>query len=249
MAKPGSMRLDEYLVANNKFNDAEEALRAIIAGDILVDEIVASSAATMVNDRSIVRVKDHKPFVSRGGIKLQGAIDAFGLDVTGFHCLDIGASTGGFTDCLLQNGAEHVSCVDVNYAQLDWKIRSDPRVEVHERTNIKDATPEDIGAPFDLIVIDVSFIGLASLATVIANLCSFGTRLLALIKPQFESKRGEAPKGVVNDERIRLRTVDEVKEALELVGFAIDGTVESQIKGPAGNVEYLLLATFQHSRS
>lgn len=246
MTRSHRIRLDEHLVENGAYASRDEVLRAVIAGEILVDDVVVNSSAQLISDESEIRIKPRKQYVSRGGLKLEGALDAFDLDVNGLRCLDIGASTGGFSDCLLQHGVSHVSCVDVNYSQLDWKIRNDPRVEVHERTNIKEAEAAQIGAPFDLIVIDVSFIGLASLASTIADLSSKDTRLLALVKPQFESKRGEAPNGVVIDERVRSRTVEEVKEALTAVGFQVNGVVESPIKGPAGNIEYLMLATFQH---
>lgn len=239
-----SVRLDTYLVEKGLFRDAQEALRAVIAGEVLVDDVVATSAASKVSADSHVRVRGQKQYVSRGGLKLKGAIDAFDIDVSGLDCLDIGSSTGGFSDCLLQEGARCVACVDVNYGQLDWKLRSDPRVRVFERTNIKNATCEDLGGPFDIIVIDVSFIGLASLASHIARFAKRGTMLLALVKPQFESKVGEAEGGVVKDEDVRLRCVAEVQESLGSNGFAVKGFVESPIKGPAGNVEYVVYAIF-----
>lgn len=238
------MRLDVYLVENGFFADADDALRGIIAGEVLVDDSVASSAASKIGGESNVRVRGRKRYVSRGGIKLKGAIDSFGVDVAGLDCLDIGSSTGGFTDCLLQEGAHGVTCVDVNYGQLDWKLRTDDRVRVFERTNIKNASCEDLSGPFDVIVIDVSFIGLASLAQTIARFCKSGTVLLALVKPQFESQLGETDHGVVTDEEVRLRCVGEVEEALAQNGFAVEGFVESSIKGPAGNVEYVLYAVY-----
>lgn len=235
-------RLDDLLVEKGILATREDALRAVIAGEVLVDDVVATSAALKVAPEAVVRMRGRKRFVSRGGEKLKGAIDAFGVDATGLRCIDVGSSTGGFTDCLLQEGAAHVACVDVNYGQLDWKVRSDPRTSVFERTNIKEADPALLGAPFDLIVIDVSFIGLASLAPTLAALGSPGTRLLALVKPQFESRRGEAEGGVVRDEGVRLRTVEEVSCALELNGFSTEGFIQSPIQGPAGNIEYLVSA-------
>lgn len=236
------VRLDDYLIEQGSYPDRDAALRSVIAGEVLVDEVVASSAAMMVRPDSDVRVRGAKQFVSRGGHKLQAALDAFGTSVEGANCVDVGSSTGGFTDCLLQARAGHVACVDVNYGQLDWKIRSDPRVTVFERTNIKTIDPSELGAPFDIVAIDVSFIGLAQLAPVIASLCREGTQLLALVKPQFESQRGETDAGVVRDEAVRLRTVAEVEEALELSGFDVQGFIESPVKGPAGNIEYLVSA-------
>ena len=189
--------------------------------------------------------------MSRGGYKLQGALDAFGQDVSGMRCIDVGSSTGGFTDCLLQAGAASVACVDVNYGQLAWSIRTDPRVSVFERTNIKLAEPASLGAPFDLVVCDVSFIGLAVLAPAFARLsrtrCA-GERpsvFIGLVKPQFESRHDETDHGIVRDESVRARTVEEVREALENVGFAVAGTIESPIKGAEGNVEYLVRAEFR----
>ena len=237
-------RLDDFLVEEGFALDKDAALRSVIAGEVLVDDVVASSAAMMIAPDSTVRVRGAKQFVSRGGGKLKAALDAFGIDVAGKRCIDVGSSTGGFTDCLLQAGASHVACVDVNYGQLDWKIRSDPHVAVFERTNIKAADPAELGAPFDIVVIDVSFIGLAHLAPVLATLCQKGTQLLALVKPQFESRRGEAESGVVRDEAIRLRTVSEVEGALQAQGFDVCGFIESPLKGPAGNVEYLVNAVF-----
>ena len=240
----GKARLDDLLVERGFCADREEALRCVIAGEVLVDDVVASSAAMPVSEDSEVRFKGAKRFVSRGGDKLQAAIDAFGIDVEGARCVDVGSSTGGFTDCLLQAGASHVACVDVNYGQLAWKVRSDPRVSVFERTNIKGADPASLGAPFDIVVIDVSFIGLAQLAPVLAGLCRQGTQLLALVKPQFESQRGETVSGVVVDEEVRLRTVSEVENALRENDFDVRGFVESPVKGPAGNIEYLIDASY-----
>lgn len=238
-------RLDDYLVEAGYFTDRGAALRSVIAGEVLVDDVVASSAAAKVSPDSSVRVRDAKQFVSRGGHKLQAALDAFDADVAGKRCVDVGSSTGGFSDCLLQAGAKQVACVDVNYGQLDWKIRSDPRVSVFERTNIKSATPAELGAPFDIVVIDVSFIGLAQLAPVLASLCREESQLLALVKPQFESQRGETEGGVVRDEAVRLRTVAEVEEALAASGFEVQGFIESPVKGPAGNIEYLVSALYK----
>lgn len=238
------IRLDEYLIKQGLLPDKDAALRSVIAGKVLVDDVVASSAAMKIASDAEVRIRGTKQFVSRGGHKLQAALDAFGTNVEGANCIDVGSSTGGFTDCLLQAGAAHVACVDVNYGQLDWKIRNDPRVAVFERTNIKTVDPADLGAPFDIVVIDVSFIGLAQLAPVLATLCKKGSQLLALVKPQFESAHDETDHGVVRDEAVRLRTVDEVSEALTANGFDVQGFIESPVKGPAGNIEYLISAVY-----
>lgn len=279
MKKPKKIRLDELLVERGVFASADEVLRLVMAREVRVDDVYVSSAAVKVSPDADVFVKNRKRYVSRGGYKLQGALDAFGQDVRGMRCIDIGSSTGGFTDCLLQAGAASVACVDVNYGQLAMKLRQDERVTAFERTNIKLADPAELGAPFDLIVIDVSFIGLAQLAPVFARLSRAGeggadagcwdsgdcergadqcepgggcaydvsssaTVFIGLVKPQFESAHEETDRGVVRDEAVRLRTVDEVREALEAVGFEVTGVVESPIKGPKGNVEYLVRAVF-----
>ena len=249
--KPKKIRLDELLVEQGVFPDVGTVLRAVLAHEVKVDDVYVTSAAVKVAPDAEIVVRGRKQFVSRGGHKLQGALDAFGQDVQGLNCIDVGSSTGGFTDCLLQAGAAHVACVDVNYGQLAWKIRTDERVSVFERTNIKLADPGELGAPFDLIVCDVSFIGLAVLAPAFARLsrpASDGAStsvFLGLVKPQFESRHDETDHGIVRDEAVRARTVEEVRCALEREGFEVTGTIESPIKGAEGNVEYLVRAVFQ----
>ncbi len=238
-------RLDTLLVEQGYFADADAALRAVLAHEVKVDDVYATSAAMRVAPDADIAVKNRKRFVSRGGRKLQGALDAFGQDVRGLRCLDIGSSTGGFTDCLLQAGAASVACVDVNYGQLAWKLRQDPRVSAFERTNIKLADPAAMGAPFDVLVADLSFIGLAALAPVFARFSQAGTVFIGLVKPQFESRPNETERGVVRDEAVRRRTVDEVREALGASGFEPTGVVESPITGPEGNVEYLVRAVYR----
>ncbi|MBQ3106599.1 MAG: TlyA family RNA methyltransferase [Eggerthellaceae bacterium] len=249
MKKPKKIRLDELLVEQGLFASVDEALRAVLAREVRVDDVYVSSAALLVRPDADVFVRGRKQFVSRGGHKLQGALDAFDQDVRGMRCIDVGSSTGGFTDCLLQAGAASVTCVDVNYGQLAMKLRCDERVSVFERTNIKLADPAELGAPFDLIVVDVSFIGLAQLVPAFARLSRNGeaaTVFIGLIKPQFESEHEETDRGVVRDEAVRLRTVDEVRSALEAAGFQVTGVVESSIKGPKGNVEYLVRAVYEN---
>ena len=249
--KPKKIRLDELLVEQGVFPDAGTVLRAVLAHEVKVDDVYVTSAAVKVAPDAEIVVRGRKRFVSRGGHKLQGALDAFGQDVQGLNCIDVGSSTGGFTDCLLQAGAAHVACVDVNYGQLAWKIRTDERVSVFERTNIKLADPGELGAPFDLIVCDVSFIGLAVLAPAFARLSrpasdgASASVFLGLVKPQFESRHDETDHGIVRDEAVRARTVEEVRCALEREGFEVTGTIESPIRGAEGNVEYLVRAVFQ----
>lgn len=245
MRKTKKVRLDELLVEKGYFVDAQAALRAVIAREVRVDDVYASSAALKVRPDADIFVKGGRHFVSRGGHKLQAALDAFKQSACGLRCVDVGSSTGGFTDCLLQAGALEVTCVDVNYGQLAWQLRQDARVRVFERTNIKLIPPQDLGAPFDLVVADLSFIGLASLAPTFAALCAPGSVFIGLVKPQFESAHEETDHGVVRDESVRLRTTREVEEALESAGFEVDGTIESPVRGPAGNVEYLTRAVFQ----
>lgn len=239
------IRLDTLLVEQGYFPDADAALRAVLAHEVKVDDVYATSAAVRVSPDADVVVKNRRRFVSRGGHKLQGALDAFSQDVRGLRCIDIGSSTGGFADCLLQAGAKSVACVDVNYGQLAWSLRQDPRVAVFERTNIKLADPSTLEAPFDVLVADLSFIGLAQLAPVFARLSDRGSVFLGLVKPQFESKPGETEGGVVRDESVRERVVAEVREALAAAGFDPAGVVESPITGPEGNIEYLVRAVYR----
>ncbi len=239
------VRLDDLLVDLGYFSDRDTVLRAVLAREVRVGDTYPSSAALMVRPDAPVVVRGRKRYVSRGGHKLQGALDVFGQQVEGLRCIDVGSSTGGFTDCLLQAGAAQVTCVDVNYGQLAWKLREDARVRVFERTNIKTVSPAALGAPFDLVTADLSFIGLAGLAGVFARLCASESVLIALVKPQFESAPGETEKGVVHDPAVRRRTVHEVEEALRAAGFTLHGAIESPIKGAQGNVEYLVKAVFR----
>ena len=238
------VRLDKLLVERGIFDDEDAALRAVLAHEVKVGDEYATSAAMKVAPDADVRAKGRDRFVTRGGVKLQAALDAFGQAVEGLSCIDIGCSHGGFTDCLLQAGAASVAAVDVGYGDLNWKLRQDPRVRVFERTNIRTASPEALGAPFDMLVADLSFIGLAQLAPTFAALAKRGGVFIGLVKPQFESAHEETDeRGVVRDESVRARTVDEVRDALEKAGFQCTGVVESPIKGKrSGNIEYLVRA-------
>lgn len=249
MLKQKKIRLDELMVRQGLAADAGEALRLVLAHQVKVGDEYPTSAAVRVSPDAVVEVKGRKRYVSRGGFKLQGALDAFGQDVHGLRCIDIGSSTGGFTDCLLQAGAASVACVDVNYGQLAWSIRQDERVSVFERTNIRLADPAELGAPFDLLVADLSFIGLAALAPTFARLCAEGSVFIGLVKPQFESRHEETDHGVVRDAAVRERVVDEVSAALAAEGFDVGGVVESPITGPEGNVEYLVRAVYRAPRA
>lgn len=240
-------QLNNEMVARGLASSADEATRRILAREVKVNGEFVTSPAAKFSENAEIEVKETCAYVSRGGIKLKAAIDAFEVDLSGKNCLDIGASTGGFSDCMLQEGAARVACVDVNYGQLAWKIRVDERACVFERTNIKHAEPEALGAPFDAIAIDVSFIGLAQLSHVIAQFCYNSndkkTELLALVKPEFEAEASEVQGGRVTSEEVRLRTVDEVKSALQAENFEVVNVIESPIKGKKkGNKEFLLYA-------
>ncbi len=247
MKKPQKIRLDELLVQQGYFPNAQACLRAVVAREVRVNDVYVTSAAIKVLPTANIFVRGQKRYVSRGGHKLQTALDFFKQQVTGCLCVDVGSSTGGFTDCLLQAGAAQVTCVDVNYGQLAMQLRQDARVTVFERTNIRTANPHDLGAPFDVIVADLSFIGLAQLAPVFASLGHTGSVFMGLIKPQFESAVGESDHGIVRDASVRERVVGEVKQALAAAGFQVTGVVESAITGAKGNVEYLVHAVLTRS--
>ena len=237
------IRLDELMLQQGLCTSTDEAMRLVLAHKVKVDDVFASSPAAMVAPDAQLWVKPSERFVSRGGLKLQAALEHFDQDVEGLRCIDVGASAGGFSDCLLQAGAASVTCVDVDYSLLAWEVRSDPRTTVFERTNIRTANPAELGAPFDLAVADLSFIGLQQLAPQFANLCHAGSVLLVLVKPQFESTPGEAEGGYVADPAVRERTVSEVSAALESAGFTVDGSMESPVPGKkAGNIEYFIRA-------
>jgi len=246
MSAKKKQRLDDILIARGWFLNREQALRSILAHEVKVNDVYATSPATKVAPDADIEVHGGGRFVSRGGMKLQGALDFFHQDVSGMRCIDIGSSTGGFSDCLLQAGVKSVACVDVNYGQLAWKIRQDPRTTVFERTNIRTADPKALGAPFDLLVADLSFIGLSGLAPTFARLCKPGSIFIGLVKPQFESDHDETDKGLVRDPEVRQKTVEKVEAALGGAGFRVSGVVESSIKGKkAGNVEYLVHAVYE----
>lgn len=241
-----SQRLDAAMIARGLAKTPDEALRFIMAREVKVNDCFATSPATRVRASDTITLKTRSNYVSRGGYKLEKALTFFQENVAGKRCIDIGSSTGGFSDCLLQAGAAQVSCVDVNYGQLAWKIRTDARVRVFERTNIRTVSPDELDVPYDVMVADLSFIGLASLAGVFAQLGHPGSVFIGLVKPQFESKHNETCGGVVLDNDVRARTIHEVEQALEQAGFSVSGCVESPIKGARkGNIEYLVRAVLQ----
>jgi len=213
-------------------------------GLVEVDGIAEPKPATLVEPSAVLRLAAAPaPFVSRGGLKLQEALEVFGIEVAGRRAIDVGASTGGFTDCLLQRGAAHVVAVDVGYGQLHWRLRTDDRVEVVERSNIRHADPIALGAPFDVVVCDLSFISLETVADQLRELGGDGTDYVLLVKPQFEAGRGQVGKGgVVRDPEVRAAAVRSVVGALDASGLGVGGAVASPVTGAKGNREFLVWA-------
>ena len=235
-------RADQLLVDRGLAESRSKALALILAGLVYAGERkVEKAGQPLADDAALeVRGRDH-PWVSRGGIKLAHGLDQFGWDVTGVVALDVGSSTGGFTDVLLQRGAAKVFAVDVGTNQLAWKLRQDPRVIVHEQTNARYLSEAIVTEPVDLIVCDASFISLAKVLDTALELTRPGARLLALIKPQFEAERQEIGKGgVVRDPAVHERVGAAVAEWLEGRGWRVEGIVPSPITGPEGNVEFLI---------
>lgn len=238
-------RLDARLVREGLFPTREKAQRAVLAGMVRVSGQRVTKAGTPVAEDAPVEVdRPAIEYVSRGALKLERALAVFGLDPTGRRVMDVGASTGGFTDLLLQRGAAEVYAIDVGYGQLAWKLRQDPRVHVFERTNIRHLTPEGLGAPAgaepDLAVIDVSFISLGKILPAVRQLLAAPGDLVALIKPQFEAGKEAVGKGgVVRDPAVHARVIDEVMAAAAAEGWHAWGLTYSPIKGPEGNIEFL----------
>ena len=239
--KPKKIRLDELLVEQGVFPDAGTVLRAVLAHEVKVDDVYVTSAAVKVALDAEIVVRGRKQFVSRGGHKLQGALDAFGQDVQGLNCIDVGSSTGGFTDCLLQAGAAHVACVDVNYGQLAWKLRTDERVVNMERTNIRSVTPDQLGEPIEFFSVDVSFISLHHIFPVAQAITTPDAMGVCLVKPQFEAGREKVGKnGVVRDPATHCEVLHNAMGYAAANGFAVRGLDFSPVKGPEGNIEYLM---------
>ena len=242
--KKKTTRLDVRLTELGLAPSRSKAQGIVMAGLVMVNGQKAQKAGQAVAEGAAIEVtgKEH-PFVSRGGVKLAGALKHFGLDVGGFNCLDVGASTGGFTDCLLQNGASAVTAVDVGYGQLAWEMRQDERVTVLERVNVRHL-PEDLApGPFDLVVADVSFISLTLILPAVTPRLAAGGRALVMVKPQFEAGREKVGSGgVVRDESVRQEAVDKVADCAEGLGLSVLGRCQSPLPGPAGNLEFFILA-------
>lgn len=230
-------RLDVLLVERGLVESRERAQALILAGKVLVEGEVISKPGTFISPEAKVEIKESLPYVSRGGLKLEFALRAFGVDPRGKVAIDVGASTGGFTDCLLQHGAVRVYAVDVGYGQLAWKLRQDPRVVVLERTNIRYL--ESLPEPVDLATIDVSFISLKLVLPPVLKLMKPRAEILALIKPQFEAGREKVGKGgVVRDPRVHKEVLESLVEYAKGLGLSTLGLVPSPLLGPAGNVEF-----------
>ncbi len=243
--RKNSIRLDTLLVDRGLAASRERARALILAGQVRVEGQPITKAGTPVNQDAqlTLRAPDH-PYVSRGGLKLEHALQTFAIHVSGRIALDIGASTGGFTDVLLQQGASRVVALDVGHGQLDWRLRNDPRVTVLERVNARTLTADQLPVDariFDLVTIDVSFISLRLILPVIPPLLATAGDLIVLVKPQFEAGRGEVGKGgIVRDETVQARVIEEVAEAALALGLTRAGQTESPIAGMEGNREYLL---------
>ena len=236
-------RIDALLVDRGLFASRERARAAVLAGEVRVAGEVVTKAGHQVDDDAPIEVAERQRFVSRGGEKMLGALETFGLDVTGLRAVDVGASTGGFTDCLLQRGAASVVAVDVGYGQLAWSLRNDPRVTVFERLNVRAADPEELGAPFDLVVIDVSFISLRVVLPHLLALLGENGQLVALVKPQFEAGKGRVGKrGVVRDAAVHEDVLQAAVDAAHQGGLVVRGLTYSPIKGPEGNIEFWMWA-------
>ena len=235
-------RLDKALTRRGLVTGRERAQEHITAGAVMVHGIPVLKPAAMVDRGADIKLKaETLRYVSRGGLKLEQALRAFNVPIENARAIDVGASTGGFTDCLLQHGAASVHAVDVGYGQLAWKLRDDPRVVVLERTNIRHLTSGMDGAPFGLAVIDCSFIGLDKVLPHVAPLLQTGGDVVALVKPQFEAGReGVGKGGVVRDEKVREAAIQRVRDVATAGGFTVEDGVDCDTHGPSGNIEYLM---------
>jgi 23S rRNA (cytidine1920-2'-O)/16S rRNA (cytidine1409-2'-O)-methyltransferase len=235
--------VDKLVMERGLADSREKARRLILAGEVLVDEALVDKPGSLVRADAVVRLRrPQKTFVGRGGEKLSGAIDALGLDPAGLSVLDVGASTGGFTDCLLQRGARAVTALDVGKGQLDWKLYSDPRVRVIEGVNARYLDPKNFPEPFDLATLDLSFISLTKVLPAVVPLVKSEGMLLMLVKPQFELSPSDIERGgLVRDEGKHREAIASVARAAEGLGLRVEGVVPSPIRGAAGNQEYFLL--------
>lgn len=236
-------RVDVEIVSRGLAPSREAARAAVLAGEVTVDGAVVTKAGHQVRSGAVIEVAQARRYVSRGGLKLEGALERFGIDPAGASAIDVGASTGGFTDVLLQRGAVGVTAVDVGYGQLAWSLRNDSRVRVLERTNIRTAEAATLGGPYDLAVIDVSFVSLAKVLPHVLPLIADDGSCLALVKPQFEAGKGRVgKKGVVRDPVVHTDVLESVSAAVGEAGWVVRGLGFSPITGPEGNIEFWLWA-------
>ncbi len=239
------IRADILLVERGLTPTRQRAKIEIMAGRVFVGNQRVVKASECFSPDVEITLKGSEPYVSRGGHKLEFALKHFHIHPEGWRCLDIGAGTGGFTDCLLQHGSSHVTALDVGHSQLSWKLRKDPRVCVMEKTNARWISALDFDSPFDLVVMDVSFISQRLIHPVLNSLIRPGGKVITLIKPQFEALKHEVGKGgIVRDPTVWRRVCDEVSSSIQSFGFRVIGIVESPILGGDGNKEFLLAATF-----
>ena len=239
-------RIDKLLVERGLADSRTKAQAMVMAGVVLVDEQRVEKPSQQIDPNSVIRIKGGDDptsrYVGRGGLKLEAALREFQIEVAGLTCLDVGASTGGFTDCLLQHGAKNVVALDVGHNQIDWRLRNDPRVEVREGVNARYLKPEEFETKFDLAVMDVSFISATKVLPAIVPLLREGGAIVTLIKPQFEVGRGEVGGGgVVRDAAKRARVVEEVNAVARALGLNVINVIESPIAGAEGNIEFLAL--------
>jgi 23S rRNA (cytidine1920-2'-O)/16S rRNA (cytidine1409-2'-O)-methyltransferase len=236
-------RIDKILTDRGLASSRTKAQAMVMAGVVIADEKRVKKPSETFESKSTIRIKGvsaENKYVSRGGLKLEAALAAFAIDPTGWNCIDIGSSTGGFTDCLLRQGAAHVTCIDSGTNQLDWRIRTDARVEVRESTNARALTPADFAGPFELAVIDVSFISVMKILPAALSLVTQAGQMVVLIKPQFEVGRGEVGKGgIVRDAEKHQRVVNEINVFAQGLGLRTLGVIESPILGAEGNKEFL----------
>jgi 23S rRNA (cytidine1920-2'-O)/16S rRNA (cytidine1409-2'-O)-methyltransferase len=243
-SKRQKLRLDRLLVERGLVESRERGQAIILAGNVLVNGQKVEKAGALVPEDADIRILgEPMPYVSRGGLKLEAALREFKIAVTGKTAIDVGASTGGFTDCLLQHGCRKVYAVDVGYGQLAWKLRQDPRVVSIERTNIREIDPLLIPEPIDIAVIDASFISLEKIIPSVLKFLARNAEIIALIKPQFEVGKGQVGKGgIVRDEAARTAVVDKVAVFFRELGLEVRGIIPSPITGQDGNVEFLIYA-------
>jgi 23S rRNA (cytidine1920-2'-O)/16S rRNA (cytidine1409-2'-O)-methyltransferase len=242
LASKKKLRLDQALVCKGLVKSRQRAQAMIMAGSVLVNDQPADKPGKFISpDDAITMRAQDMPFVSRGGLKLEGALTELQLDVTGKNCLDVGASTGGFTDCLLQHGAQRVYAVDVGYGQLAWKLRQDPRVVVIERTNIRKLPADALPHPVDLVTIDVSFISLKIVVPVVLDFMKKSARILALIKPQFEVGKNQVGKGgVVRNPTLHTVVIEQLSLFFTEIGLLCETVIPSPLHGPKGNREFFI---------